>query len=293
MSKKIVGLQIASLVLAGVLALTGCGGAQQPAAPAPGANAPAGKVSGQITASGSTALLPLVQAAKEQFENANENATVNVSGGGSFTGLTQVANGSAQIGNSDVVATGETAQGLVDHKVAVAPFVIIANKDVTTQNLTMDQLAKILRGEISNWKDVGGKDEKITIVSRPQSSGSRATIVATVLKNQGDIPASALNQDSNGKVMDTVTSTPGAIGYVDAAYYSAAKVNAIAVDGVAYTPDAVKSGKYTIFAFEHMYTKGEPTGVAKAFLDFIMSADFQNNTVTKLGFLPVTGVPAK
>ncbi|HYF95201.1 MAG TPA: phosphate ABC transporter substrate-binding protein [Symbiobacteriaceae bacterium] len=277
--KKLSGALLAGAL---VLSLTGCGGKQN-------GNPPPGQgISGTVTASGSTALLPLVTAAREAMEDQNAAITINVSGGGSFNGLTQVASGAVQIGNSDVEATGDTAKGLVDHKVAVAPFMIIVNKDVTATDVTLDQLAKIFRGEITNWKDVGGKDAKITIVSRQQSSGSRATIVATVLKGQGDISKEAVVQDSNGKVLDGVASTPGAIGYVDAPYFKADRVGALKVDGVAYGPEAVTSGKWPIFAYEHMYTKGEPTGATKAFLDFILSQGFQESTVEKLGFIPVT-----
>ncbi|HWI53925.1 MAG TPA: phosphate ABC transporter substrate-binding protein [Symbiobacteriaceae bacterium] len=279
--KKLGGVLLSGAL---VLALAGCGGAKE----APKAGGDTTQISGTVTASGSTALLPLVTAAKEQFEEKNSKATVNVSGGGSFNGLTQVASGAVQIGNSDVEATGETAKGLVDHKVAVAPFMIITNKDVTATDVTLDQLARILRGEITNWKDVGGKDAKITVISRQQSSGSRATVVATVLKGQGDIAKDAVVQDSNGKVLDSVTSTPGAVGYVDAPYYKADKVGALKVGGVAYSPEAVTSGKWPIFAYEHMYTKGEPTGTAKAFLDYILSKEFQESTVEKQGFIPVS-----
>lgn len=286
----IVTKHLARVLLAGILAasLAGCGAAKEKAPATPAAPAPQTEISGTITASGSTALLPLAQAAKEQFEQKHAKVTVNVSGGGSFTGLTQVASGAVQIGNSDVEATGDTAKDLVDHKVAVAPFIIIVNKDVTAQDVTQDQLAKIFKGEISNWKDVGGKDAKITIVSRQQSSGSRATIVATVLKGQGDISKDAVVQDSNGKVLEGVATTPGAIGYVDAPYFKADKVNMLKLGGVAYTPEAITSGKWPIYAYEHMYTKGQPTGVTKAFLDFILSKEFQDSVVEKQGFIPVS-----
>lgn len=278
--KRMTGLLLAGALVA---AIAGCGGAQK--APA-GQGAPG--TSGTITASGSTALLPLVTAAKEAFEDQNSAVTVNVSGGGSFNGLTQVASGAVNIGNSDVEATGDTAKGLVDHRVAVAPFMIILNKDVTVTDLTIDQLAKVLRGEVTNWKDVGGKDAKITVVSRQQSSGSRATIVATVLKSQGDITKDALVQDSNGKVLESVSTTPGAIGYVDAPYFDAAKVGALKLGGVAYSPEAVIGGQWPIFAYEHMYTKGEPTGATKTFLDFILSKEFQESTVAQQKFIPIT-----
>ncbi len=265
------------------LALAGCGGKKEEA------GTPAGdEISGTVTASGSTALLPLATAAKELFEEKHEKVTVNISGGGSFNGLAQVASGAVQIGNSDVQATGDQAKGLVEHKVAVAPFVMIVNKDVTVENLTMEQLAKILRGEITNWKDVGGKDAPITVVSRQQSSGSRATIVAKVLNGQGDISKTAVVQDSNGKVRDSVASTPGSIGYVDAAYLQPDKVNAPKLDGVSYNADAVTSGKWPVYAYEYMYTKGEPTGAVKAFLDYILSSEFQESVVAQNGFVPIS-----
>lgn len=271
--------KVAGVLMAGVIALGmfGCGAKKEE---------PTGQgVEGKITASGSTALLPLVQAAKEQFEN--DKLSIDVSGGGSGNGLAQVASGAVNIGNSDVEPTGDQAKDLVDHKVAVAPFMIIVNKDVTATDVTMEQLAKIFKGEITNWKEVGGKDAKITVVSRQQSSGSRATIVKTVLNGQGDITKDAVVQDSNGKVLEGVSGTPGAIGYVDAPYFKADKLGQLKVDGVEYSKDAVTSGKWKIFAYEHMYTKGEATGATKAFIDYIMSKEFQEGTVEKLGFIPV------
>lgn len=250
--------------------------------------APPGVLSGTVTASGSTALLHLASAAKELFEEKHEWVTVNVSGGGSFNGLNQVSTGAVQIGNSDVVAPPDKYPGLKEYKVAISPFIMVTNNDVTVENLSMEQLARILRGEITNWKEVGGQDQKITVVSRQQSSGSRATIVETVLKKQGDITKSAVVQDSNGKVRDGVISIPGSIGYVDAPYYDPAKMRALKVDGVAYSPEAVTSGKYTIISYGRMYTKGEPTGVTKEFLDFVMGKEFQEEYVEKLGFIPVT-----
>lgn len=275
--KWTVGLLLTSLL---AFTLAGCGSKNE--IPAPGDT-----LSGTVTASGSTALLPLVTAAGEIFQEQHARVTISVSGGGSFNGLAQVASGAVQIGNSDVEATGDLAQGLIAHKVAVAPFVLIVHKDLPVESVSLDQLARILRGEITNWREVGGPDLGITIVSRQQSSGSRATIVATVLKGQGDVAKTAVVQDSNGKVRNTVQYTPGAIGYVDAAYYQPTKVRALKIDGIAFSSDAVIAGEWPIYAYEYMYTKGEPTGLTKAFLDFVFSAQFQEEVVAEHGFVPI------
>lgn len=242
---------------------------------------------GTVTAAGSTALLPLAKQAAELFMSTNPGVTVNVSGGGSFTGLTQVAAGSVDIGNSDVPATPELAgQGLVDHQVAVAPFVIITHPGVGVDSLSREQLAGIFTGSITNWKEVGGPDLAITIIHRAKSSGSRATISEIVLGGR-DFTDRAVILNSNGEVRQGVATNPGAIGYVDAAYLNET-VKAIAYNGVPYSPENVIAGRYPVYAYEHMYTRGEARGAVKAFLDFVLSPEFQGKYVEKLGFIPIT-----
>lgn len=282
-TKSKIALLSAALVAA--LALAGCGQASQPQTQGSQSGAATDKKT--VTAAGSTALQPLVAIAAKEFMNANQGVQVNVSGGGSFTGLNNVANGSIDIGNSDVFVTDELKdKGLVDHQVAVAPFLIIVNKGVTVDNLTKQQLKDIFTGKITNWKDVGGSDQKISIIGRAKSSGSRATISKIVMDGE-DFTAAAASQDSTGNLIAGVAQTPGAIGYIDAAYLKDT-VKALKYNGVAYSPDAVANGQYPIYAYEHMYTKGEPTGNVKAFLDYMLSADFQNKNVEKAGFLPVS-----
>lgn len=274
-----------STTLFAMMVLVGCGQTAAPTTPTtPGSTAIDKKT---ISAAGSTALQPLVKLAADDFMAKNAGVQVNLSGGGSMTGLNNVASGSVDIGNSDVVVTPELKdKGLIDHEVAVAPFLNIVNKDVTVDDLTKAQLVDIYTGKITNWKEVGGKDSKISIIGRAKSSGTRATMVKIVLDGKEFTDAAAA-QDSNGNVLTGVSQTPGAIGYIDAAYLKDT-VKGLKYNGVAYSSEAVTSGKYPIFAIEHMYTKGEATGTVKAFLDYIVSPEFQDKNVDKAGFVAIS-----
>lgn len=277
-------LRIPAAALACTLALggAGCSSRREP---------PPGALTGTVSVSGSTSVLPLALAAKELFEEQHEWVTINVSGGGSFNGLNQVATGAVNIGMSDIEAPAEIAPDLVEYRVAISPYVIVVHPDLPVEDLTLEQAAQIFRGEITNWQDAGGPDLPVTVVSRPQSSGSRATIIATVLQNQGDITRDALVQDSNGKVRETIIATPGAIGYLESSYYQPDMGRAVRINGIACSTEAVLSGQYPIYSYGRMYTKGEPTGTAKAYLDFVLSQEFQEGYLQELKFIPAAQMP--
>jgi len=276
-------------LLVGTMVFAGCGASQQSAG---GNDKKEAAIEGKISASGSTALLPLLKPAQETFQSKYDKVTVNIAGGGSFTGMNQVADGSVQIGNSDVDLPAEYKdKGLVDHKVVVETFVFITNKDSKISNLTLAQVKDIMTGKITNWKDVGGDDQAITLIHRAKSSGSRATVSDTVLKGE-NFTDNAIIQDSNGAVVKAIASTPGAIGYVDAPYANDT-VNTLSLDSVKYTAQAVIDGKYPVYSYGHMYTKGEATGAVKAFIDYVMSDEFQNTEVEKLGFIPINKMKQK
>lgn len=283
MNRRFVAGILVSL-LAGALTLTGCGGAKKEGGTAGGA-----ATQRSLTVGGSTALQPLVEEAARQYE-AKTRSAVNVQGGGSGTGLSQTANGTFDIGNSDIFAeekSGVDAGALVDHKVAVVGMAPVVNPSVGVKGITKQQLKDIFTAKVTNWKQVGGADQAVVVINRAKGSGTRAVFEMYGL--DGTKPIEAQEQDSNGTVRTMVAQTPGAISYLAFAYF-ANNIVALELDGAAPTEENVTTGKWPIWSYEHMYTKGEPDAAEKAFLDFMLSADVQNNLVKQMGYVPVTGM---
>lgn len=277
--KKWVAALLISVFAAG-LALTGCGGNDA------GESGPSGKV----TVSGSSALLPLAKDAAQKFKAKNDQVSITLNAGGSGTGLKQVSEGSVDIGNSDVFAKEKLPEAkaaeLVDHKVAVTVMAPVVNKEIGTnvKSLTKAQIQDIFTGKVTNWKDVGGPDEAVVLITRPSTSGTRALFTKYALDGKEELSNKSMETDDSGTLVQTVSQTKGAIGYVALSYLmNNNTVTPLAIDGVEPTLDNVYNGKYPVWGYEHMYTKGEATGAVKAFIDFIMSKDYSAD-IEKQGY---------
>ena len=209
--KKGASLFLAAAMTAGLL--TGCGSSST--------DSSSSDLEGTITAAGSSALKPLVDEASQKFIEKNPNVSITVDAGGSGEGLKQVSEGTVTIGNSDVSAEekldADQAKELVDHQVCVVTMAPIVNKDVTeagVKDLSTDQLIGIFTGQITNWKDVGGPDEDIVLVTRPSSSGTRATFEKYALNGNAEAENKSMETDDSGVLLKNVSDTKGAIGYV-------------------------------------------------------------------------------
>ena len=253
-----------------------------------------------VTVMGSTALGPIVKKAAEDFMKANAGVQIAVSGGGSMTGLNQVTSGGCVIGISDVYATPDQDKaGLVNHNIVVQPFALIAHPGVGVTTLTAQQAEQVFTGKVNNWKEVGGHDQKIVRVIRPESSGTRAVQKKIILHDQ-EFTKDVLIQDSTGAVVTSVATTAGAVSFVELEHLekNKARIAGIAYNGVECSNEGVKSGKYPVFSFGPAYTSpakltdAKTKQVVEAFLAYILSPAFQDGVVLKAGYLPVSYVKA-
>ena len=271
---------VLSLVLAmGITALTGCGGSQ---------------TGSKVVIAGSTSVQPLSEELATAFMAANNDITVEVQGGGSGQAAVALADGIADIGAlSREVKAEEKTTIVKEYVIAKDGVAVIANTDVNVSNLTLAQIKGIFTGTITNWTQVGGKDEAITVVSREEGSGTRGAFTeltgVSVKDNAGNqidsTTKKAIVQPSTGAALQAVSSTPGAIGYVSMEAINSS-VNALTVEGVAVTKATVLDGTYAISRPFIYGVTADVSAAAQAFIDYVMSAEGQA-LIEKNGFVPV------
>jgi phosphate transport system substrate-binding protein len=241
-----------------------------------------GKRAESVTLAGSTAFAPFAEKLGQQFVAQNPGVRVPVQGGGSTVGIQSAQQGKAQIGMADLVKLPKEADGLTSVVVARDGIAVIVNPANRVENLTLDQIRDIFCGKVNNWKDVGGQDGAITLVSREAGSGTRASFEQIV--GSVKLSASALVQDSNGSIRETVAGDPKAIGYLSHGLVND-KIKALTVDAQPCSTEAVIAGKYPLVRPIFLLTRGAPQGVTKTFIDFVLS-DAGQAQIRKDGLIP-------
>ncbi|MFC5405429.1 phosphate ABC transporter substrate-binding protein [Cohnella soli] len=256
----------------------------------------ASSLSGKIVINGSSALLPLTLQATSEFKKLNPKVKISASAAGSVTGPQSVRKGIADIGAVDWDASTDVPgfkkfDGQVPHKVAVIPFAAVANKNVGVSNLTTKQLQDIFSGKVTNWKDVGGSDADIIVVNRAFGSGTRVNFQMKALQGTDFITKGSNYKEvkSSGDMKTAIETTPNAIGYIDLVYVTS-NMKAMQINGVSATEANVINGTYKVWGYGYYMTKGEATGATKAFIEYVQSAKFQNGSLKKLKFIPISAM---
>lgn len=246
----------------------------------------------ELSVTGSTTLLPIAEIAAEKYHAANPDIRVLVSGVGSSAGIEAVAAGTSEIGTSSRdLKDEEKSLGLVDTPVAYDGIAIIVNPANPVERLSLDQLRAIFAGQITNWSEVGGPDMRIDLVNRDEASGTREAFNKLVMAEKAKFDRSAAVLPGTGQVRDVVSRSTGAVGYISLGFVSTAgggqAVKALTIEGVVPSSDSVKDGTYPIRRTLHFFTKGKPTGLAKAYTDFVLSDEVQQGVIPDAGFIPV------
>jgi phosphate transport system substrate-binding protein len=241
----------------------------------------------RLIVTGSTTILPIAEVAAERFHAANPEDDVLVSGVGSSAGIENVSSGTSDIGTSSRELKDEELElGLYDTPVAYDAIAVIVNPDNPVTSLTKAQVKAIFQGEIVNWREVGGPDMAIGLVNRDEASGTREAFAKIVLDGERFDPTAVI-LPGTGQVRSVVAQEPRAIGYISLGFVTE-DVIALAIDGVEPSEETVVSGTYPVQRILHMFTKGAPEGLAKMYMDYVLSADIQESVVRDAGFIPIT-----
>jgi phosphate transport system substrate-binding protein len=244
-----------------------------------------------IIVNGSTTVLPISQATAEAYMKKNPDVTLSISGGGSGNGIkalidktTQIANSSRPMKKEEEQLAASKGVKPVSHTVAIDALPPIVHPTNPVNDLTLEQLSLIYQGKITNWKELGGKDMKIIVISRDTSSGTYESWQEKILHKEKVTPRAQL-QASSGAVVQAVSKNRYAIGYVGIGYLNKS-VKAVTVNGIEATAKNALEGKYPIARPLYMFTNGQPTGAVADYFKFVLSAEGQN-IVKKQGFVPV------
>lgn len=290
--KRILASGLAIAMLAGTVALAGCAAQEETTTEEDTAPQETAELEGSITIQGSDTMLNISTAWSEAFMDANPGVDISVQGGGSGTGIASLLNGTVDFANAsremkeeELAEAEKLGIDPVEHKVAIDGIAVVVNPANKVEGLTMDQLGKIYRGEITNWSEVGGADMAIVLLSRDSSSGTYEYFKEEVVGEDAEYAASAKLLPSNQAIADEVAANEAAIGYIGLGYITE-DVAVVSVDGVKASVETAADGSYPISRYLYMYSNGEVDGVMKAFLDWILGPEGQQ-LVEDEGFVPL------
>jgi phosphate transport system substrate-binding protein len=249
-------------------------------------------LAGNIVITGSTTVLPIAQKVAEEYMSQNPDVKISISGGGSGEGIKALIDGTTDIADSSRFIKDTEVKQAVDKGRYPVPFGIaydcivpIVHPSNTVVNLTVEQLKAIYKGDITNWKGVGGPDRKIVIISRDTSSGTYEVWEGKVMNKEKVSPA-ALLQASNGAVVQAVSSNQNAMGYIGIGYLDSS-VKAVMVNRVKASAETALNGSYPISRALYMFTNGWPTGDTLNFINFVLHPQKGQKYVKEEGFVPL------
>jgi phosphate transport system substrate-binding protein len=235
-----------------------------------------------ITLAGSTAFQPFAEKLADRYMLIHPETGITVQGGGSAVGIQSALSGAADIGMADLVRLPAEAAELKAVAVAKDGIVIVVHPSNPLSGVTLEQIRGIFSGTVKNWKELGGSDAAVTVVSREAGSGTRTSFEQIV--GGVTLTGDAIIQDSNGTIRETVANDAGAVGYLSHGLLNE-RIKALPVDGVACTPEAIQEGRYVLVRPIFLLTKGDPTGAAAAFIEYVQSADAQK-VLGESGLIP-------
>ncbi len=257
-----------------------------------GIMAAASALAGNIVVKGSTTVLPIAQKVAEAYMKENPDTSISISGGGSGNGIKAIIDGTTDVAGSSRFIKDKEVALAVQNGVYPVPFAVaydcivpVVHPGNTVTNLTLDQLKGIYKGEIKNWKEVGGPDLKIVVISRDTSSGTYEVWEHKVMKKERVYPG-ALLQASNGAVAQAVAKNKNAIGYIGLGYVNDS-VKALTADNVKGSSETTLNGTYPISRPLYMFTNKWPAGEIAKFVNYVMHPDKGQKMIKDLGFVPL------
>lgn len=229
-----------------------------------------------VVISGSTSVGPLLDIEAEVFNDKNPNISIEVNQTGSSAGIKDVISGVSEIGmSSRDIKDEELQSGITPVEIALDGVAVITNKNNGIKNLTAEQVKDIFTGKITNWKEVGGNDGEIVVVSREAGSGTRDAFEGSVGYKEEELTKDSTIVSATGAVKETVAGNDNAIGYISLGYVDD-KVNALTIDNVEANAENVKNKTYKIQRpFVLVYKEDVITEEGKSFIDFILGTEGQ------------------